>query len=405
VSNFSGICKVLGVCVVFIQACDVYSSERSLEADVNAVDEVNDNIFLTTLPHNTVNGVIITPSLSGIIKEENWETKLKARIKDYNYSDKDLDSTDQYFNLTGRYLADRNIFSLNVNHDLASSLNYTSDNFGIVARRVNTKKQSVSPQYTRLLTERLLVTLNYTYTDVGFFDAQNTGFTPYVTEMGAGSLSYDLTEKDKLTLSLTAVDYKSRDNLVTYRLFMSRMGIDHKFSKTFSTDFTVGVSRRSTTNLQTQSFNFFGQPIFITQEVDSKNRGLVLDLGLTRLFESGQVVGRISRDNTANSFGGLDQADKIKINYSNRLSALWRYAISGRYENYTSISSGSRSTDRKVFFFDMSTNYSINRNWKVNASYGYALRRFKSGVNDKETPLSNRVHIGLTYNFPSLSTF
>ena len=403
-SKFSDICRILGVCLL-IQAQNTYSSEQSLEADVDARAEINDNIFLTTLPHDTAKGIIVTPSLSGVLKEENWEARLGARIKSHNYSDKNLNSNDQYFDLTGRYLADRNIFSLNVNHDLASSLNSTSNDFGIVARRINTKSQSISPQYTRLLTERLVVSLSYTYSDVDFLEAENTGFTPYITETGSGVLVYDLTEKDKLTISLIAVDYTSRNDLVMYRLFMSRLGVDHKFSETLSMDFLLGVSRRSSTNLQTRSFDFFGQPITLTQEIDAKNRGLVLDVGITKLLEKGQIVGRFSRDNTANSFGGLDQIDRFKINYKNTISALWKYSVSGRYEDISSISSGSRTTDRQIFFFDVATYYSISRNWSANASYSYALRRFKSDISDTRAPHSNRVYVGLTYNFPSLSTF
>jgi len=405
VSKFFNIYRVLGACIVLIQTLNAYSSERSLEASVGARAEINDNIFLTTLPHDTIKGLIITPSLSGQIKEENWDGKLRARIKSHNYSDDNLDSNDQYFDLTGRYLTERNIFSLNINYDLASNLNSTSTDFGVVGRRINTKNQSIAPRYTRLLTERAVLVLSYTYRDVDFLEAENTGFRPYITETGSGALMYDLTERDKLTISLVAVDYASRDELVTYQLFTSRLGIGHKFSETLSTDFLVGTSRRNSTNLQTQSFDFFGQPITISREIDLSNRGLVLDAGITRLLERGEIKARISRDNVTDSFGGLNEVDRFKINYTNKLSALWRYDISGRFENITSISSVSRVTDRKLFFFESKAYYSISRNWKVNASYRYVQRRFKRDASSSRAPDSNMIYVGLTYNFPSLSTF
>jgi len=389
-----------------MQSSGAHSSERSLNAKIDARAEVNDNIFLTSLEHETVSGVIVTPSLSGVIRETNWETRLRARIKGYKYTDNTLNSNDQYFDLTGRYSAERNIYSLNINHDLASNLSSTSGDFGIVGRRINTKRQSVAPQYSRLLTERLAATLSYTYSDVDFLEAGNTGFTPYVTQTGFVSLAYDLTSRDKLTFSLTGVDYVSRNELVTYQLFMSRVGIDHQFSETTSADFQAGVSRRSSTNRQTQSFDFFGQPITITQEIDAKNRGLVLNAGVTTLLESGQISGRISRDNTSNSFGGLDQVDRLSLNYLEKLSDLWRYTVKARFDNYDSISSGSRNTDRKVFFFDVLVNYAFNRDWSMNASYGFRkIRRFQGENNDITSPQSNRIYVGVTYNFPSLSTF
>lgn len=397
--------SVSGVCFLLIQTFNVYASERLLEANVNARAEYNDNIFLTSRPHDAAKGIIITPELSAIIKEEHWEANLTARIKSHNYSDSNLNSNDQYFNLTGRYRANRNIFSLNINHDLASNLNSSSTDFGIVGRRVNQKRQSLTPQYTRLITERLYLSLTYSYTDVDYFDADNTGFTPYITQSGVGALSYNLSEKDVLTFNLTAVDYVSKNELVTYQLFMSRIGIDHKLSETLSTDFLVGVSRRNSTNLQTQSFDFFGLSVRITQEIDAQNRGLVLDAGITQKFETGTLEGRISRDNNTNSFGGLDEVNRFKLNYKHKISELWRYDVNGRYDDITSISSGSRGTDRKLFQFESIAVYSLSKKWHVSASYRYVLRRFKSDTSNSRAPHSNRIYAGLTYNFPPLSTF
>jgi hypothetical protein len=384
---------------------NAFSSEQSLEADVSARAEYNDNIFLTDQEHDAVTGLIITPSIAGVIKEAHWEAKLAASLRINQYSDNNLDSNDQYFDLTGRYIAERNIFSLNVNHDLDSNLSSTSTDFGIVGRRINRKMQSITPQYTRLLTERAALVLSYTYSDVDFLDAEDTGFTPYVTESISGSFIYDLTEKDKLTLSLTAIDYRSRNDLVTYQLFVSRAGVDHKFTETLSGDFSLGVSRRNSTNRQTQTFDFFGRPITVTQVFDAKNRGLVYDAGIKNLFESGQIEGRISRDDTTDSFGGLNEVNRLNLIYTNRVSELWRYKISGRYDDITSISSGSIRTDRDIFFFESVAYYSITSKWNVNASYRYIARKFKSDTSDNRAPHSNRIYLGLTYNFPSLSTF
>ncbi len=393
------------VCFVFLYVSNVYSYESLLDTSVGARAEYNDNIFLTNKPHDAVSSIIIIPAISGIVKEEYWQADLTAKIKSYSYSDPDLDSNDQFFNLTGRYNAERNIFSLNVNHDFVSSLRSTSTDFGIVGRRVNRKKQSITPQYTRLLTERLALTLLYTYSDVDYLEAENTGFTPYVSETGSASLVYNLSEKDKLTLSAYAVDYKSINDLVTYQLFMSRLGITHEFLETLSTDFLIGVSRRNSTNLTTSSFDFFGQPITVTQETDFSDRGLVLNAGIVKRLERGKIEGRLSRDNTTNSYGGLDQTDRFKLRYDERLSMLWRYDISARYEDITSISSGTRATDRNILFFESKAFYSISKNWDAIASYRYVKRKFKSSGGSSKAPYSNRIYLGLTYNFPSLSTF
>jgi hypothetical protein len=381
------------------------ASERSLEADVSARAEYNDNIFLTDQEHDAVSGLIVTPTLSGIIKEENWEAKLNAGLRINKYSDSNLDSNDQLFDLTGRYLAQRNIFSLNINHNLDSNLRSTSDDFGVVVgRRVNRKMQSITPQYTYLLTERSILQFSYTYTDVDYIDAEDTGFTPYITENVSGALIYNLTERDKLTFSFSVVDYRSQNKLITYQLYSPRIGLDHEFTETLSGNFSIGVSNRNSTNRQTQTFDFFGRPITISQEIDSKSRGLVFDFGMKQLLETGQLEGTFSRSDTTDSFGGLNQINRIGASYSDKLSELWRYTISSRYDDITSVGRSS-TTDRNTFYFDSMVSYSIAINWNVNASYQYAARKFKSDASENRAPHSNRVYLGLTYNFPPLSTF
>jgi len=393
------------VFVALVLSPDIYSSEQLLDADIDTRVEYNDNIFLTDREHDAVTGVKITPSLSGIIREKHWQAILNARLRLNKYSDPNLNGNDQFFDLTGRYLAERNIFALNINHNLDSNLSSTSTDFGVVARRVNRKIQSVTPQYTRLLTERLTLALSYTYSDVDFLEAENSGFLPYITETGNASLSYNLTERDRLSYSAQVIDYKSKNNLVTYQLFISQVGINHQFSETLLTDFQIGVSRRKSTNLSTQTFDFFGNAVVQTQEIDFTDRGFVLNTGITKLFETCEISSRLSRNNSTNSSGGLNQIDRFTIEYAEKLSQIWKYSISTRLEDVTSLSANAGSSDRTVLFLESKINYSITRKWSANASYNYAQRRFKSDTSESRAPHSNRVYVGLIYNFPSLSTF
>ncbi|MDT8283293.1 MAG: hypothetical protein RQ982_10890, partial [Gammaproteobacteria bacterium] len=348
---------------------------------------------------------VITPSLSGVIKDNNWSGELKAKLTSYRYSDHSINGDDQFFDVTGRYSEERNIFSLNANYDLSSNLDSTSTAFGIAGRRVEQKSQIISPQYTRLLTERLALMLGYTYTDVNFSNTETTNFTDYTSHTGSGTLIYDLTEKDKMTVSFFAVDYASSGDQLTYNLYMSRFGIDHEFSETLSTDFLIGVSRRKTTNRTTQTFDFFGNVITLEQEDDSNTRGLLFDAGITKKFESSELESRLSRNNNTNSTGGLDQTDTFTLRYKEDLSSLWRYDASVRYQDITSVGSSNSTDNRELLFLETRLFYSITKKWIANASYRYAQIKRTGDTSDNSTPHSNRIFVGITYNFPSLSTF
>jgi len=395
------------VCFLLILAGRGYAAEWSIKSNVDAHTAYDDNIFVTREKHDSVSSITVTPSIDGVVKESQWEADLNARIRSNKYSDQNLSSNDKFLDLTGRYNGQRSNFSLNANYDLDSSLSTESSDFGLVGRRINRKDRSITPQYTRMLTERLALILSYSYSDVDYLDAGNTGFTPYLAMTGSGSFIYNLTEKDKLTLSMQTLDYKSRNDVYAYTLLTSRFGIEHQFTQLLSADFSAGVSRQNTSSQVSQAFNFFGNIIVQTQTISSKNRGFVMDAGIKRKLESGQIEGKITRDNTTNSFGGLNQVDTIKLNYNHRLSSLWQYLVKGRYEDVTAIGTGTRSTDRQVLFFETIMSRSLNKNWSVNGSYRYVQRKFTdTGVNSSgKVPVSNRIYFGMTYNFPTFSTF
>ena len=155
----------------------------------------------------------------------------------------------------------------------------------------------------------------------------------------------------------------------------------------------------------TQTFDFFGQPIILTEVTDFSDKGYVLDAGFTRKVETGSFSGGISRDNVTNSFGGLNVVDTVRFNYQQKLTSLWRYNINARYENIDAASAVTRTTDREVLLFEPRINYTIDRHWAANASYRYIQRKFKSDTSDNRAPHSNRIFIGMTYNFPDISTF
>ncbi|MGB5604364.1 MAG: hypothetical protein WBO14_18225, partial [Gammaproteobacteria bacterium] len=134
------------------------------------------------------------------------------------------------------------------------------------------------------------------------------------------------------------------------------------------------------------------------------NNGYVLDAGFTRQLETGEFSGRISRENVPNAFGGLNEVDRLSFSLAQRMTARWRYAIGVRYEDIDGIADLTRSTDREILFFEPNVFYEINRQWTASASYRYIQRQFKDDISDS-APHSNRIFIGITYNFPDISTF
>jgi hypothetical protein len=383
----------------------VNAVQYAIESDMAARAEYDDNIFLTSGPHDSVYALTVIPEAKVVAKEANWETFLIGKLRSNNYSDHNLDSNDVYLDLSGKYQSERNIYSLSGAYYLDSNLRSESADFGITGQRVNREYWNIVPQYTRLLTERLFLTLSFNHADVDYIEAENTGFVPYRLNTLTGSLVYSLTERDKVSFILQGTDYVSKNNAIEYQLFITRLGIEHEFSELWSVDFTIGGSRRNSTNTITQTFDFFGQPITLTEEIDYTDKGYVLDAGLQRKFETGSFSAGVSRDNVTNSQGGLNEVDSLRFRFSQKVTSLWKYDFYARYQDINAVSSVTRTSDREVFVIEPRIFYSLSRDWMANASYRYAARKFKSDTSDDRAPHSNRIYLGLTYNFPDISTF
>ena len=403
--KFPGINSALGFFLFLMHPAVASSSEKLLETSITTRAEYNDNIFLTTLPHGNVSSVVITPSLSGIIKEQHWQVKLNSKLRINKYSNQKLDSNERLFDLTGQHSADRNVFSINMKHDLISSVRSTSTDFAISSERIEHITQSVTPQYTRFLTERLVLTLSYSYSDTGYLDLEDVRFIASYTESGSAALRYNLSERNQLSINFQAVDYTRKDKLGDIQLLDINIGFNHQLSETLSVDLSVGASRRNSTNLQTTILDFFGTTILVPQEMNTKTRGNVFNFGVTQSLETGSFGARISRNTTTNSFGGVDERDKFLINHDEKFSSLWRYSTAVSYEDITSVSVATTSTDREVLFLEARAYYALTRNWKVSMSYRYSQRKFKNLSSGESTADSNRLHLGLAYNLPTLSTF
>jgi len=380
------------------------ATEWSLDSSLRVHYEYNDNIFLTLDPHESVSNVLIQPDINFRIEEKSWETLIKARLKNNNYSDSNLDSNDQYYMVDVKYQYERGMFSLKGTYDLKSNLDTESSDFGISATRINRTTTDISPSYSYMLTERLQASLSYTMLESKYDDLVGSGFVPYEVDMSAISLVYGLSEKNKINASVQYTDYLSLDGLSEYQSLALRMGVTREFSETFKSSFSIGTSERDSISRSTGSIDFFGTTVALVQENDFNNSGIVLDLELDLKTELGAVTGQLSRDTETSSYGGVDEVNLLSLGYTRKISDYWSFSLDGKYTKTEAIMLGASFTDRDLLTVDTKINYFLDKDWKITTSWRYQEREF-STQNQNYVPHSNRFYIGMTYSSSKLSTF
>ena len=395
---------VIGAGLLLLLAVgNLNATEWSLNSSVSTRYEYNDNIFLTLQPES-VSNIVMQPVIKFLAEEKNWETMFKARLRSNNYSNSNLDSNDQYYTADASYKRERDTYTIKGTYDLNSSLDVESDNFGLSRVRINRTATNISPSYSRMLTERLRVSFGYTKTESKYDDSVSSDFVSYEVDTGSTSLLYLLSEKNKLNASVQYMDYLSLNGLSEYQLLTLRAGLSRQFTENFMADFQIGASERDVINRNTSTIDFFGTQISLTQESDFNDSGFVLDAGFDLKIESGTLTGRLSRDNVTSSYGGVDEVNILNLGYKRRLSDLWSFALDGKYEKTEAAISSASFTDRNTLFINAYIDYSLDRDWKITASWHYLERGFIT-QNQVDMPTSNKLYIGMTYKFSELSTF
>ncbi len=377
------------------------AAQYSLVTKASARAEINDNIFITSAAHDSVSGLVVTPQARLVVKELNWQSYLNTKLVFNRYSDHNLDSNDVLFDWSSSYSLERHVLSLDVKYNKDSSLNSTSSDFGVVARRVKSRSSALAPSYQYIANQRTRLSLTANRTQVDYSD--DVGFIAYSLDSLSASWLYTLSERNTVSLTLQGSKYRSDDGIYQYDLTVLQVGLQHQFNELWSFNGAIGDSRRNSSNQATNTINFFGQTINVIQVNNFTTNGLVLDATFKRDLEQGRLGITFSRNNAANSFGGLNEVSTFKLMHQYQISELWQQVLSIRYEDVNAVSSGVMVTDRTVLLFEIRLIRQIDRQWKINASYRYATRQFDAVLAADAS--SNRLFLGLTYNFPDISTF
>lgn len=398
--HFAIVCLML----VFVYG-NTHSAEYAIESAITSQTTYNDNLFLSSGPHDSSTAFTITPTIKALVKEKEWSSSIDAALKNNNYSDRELDTTDKFLNLQGDYRQERNIYSVAAGYTLQSNIDLDSADFGLTGKRINRKMVTLTPSYTRLLNERFSFTTSLAHMDVDYINSANTGLTPYELNTVFGALNYSVNERDQLSLTLQVSDYASKDNESQYQLYILRLGMSHHFSETLSGSFQLGASKRDVTNLDPFFFDFFGTRVSGATEENTKDDGFVVNMGLSKIIERGSVVLNLSRDNSESSTGGLSEVDSVLLGINMKLTPLWSYSASLEAYKSTAISANVSLADHQTLAFKPSVVYSFDHGWRATISYVYVSRKFLNNASNVSTPHSNALTFGITYNFPSISTF
>ena len=380
---------------------DANASSFSLESEINARIIYDDNINLydsnvsSTIDEESSSIVVVEPKMKLNYHSGGWDTAMNAGISGATYSAQIQDRINGHLDLETAYKDNRSIYSISAAYDVLSHRASDETFIGLVSERTKTQKLTLAPKYTHLLTERLSLSLDYSYSDVDYNPNELGRYLPYETQTATGVMAYKLSQKSELSLALAAIDYTSENNISEYQLLSSKFGIAHNFSETISAKLFAGFNTRDFTTGDGIPFDFFGTTV-TGAPVETSSNGNLFEASVDAKW----IELLASRDTESNDTGGLDQTDKLRAKLRMQVTSLIGITLVLERKDIDEINDNIVDQSRTVTRIIPAMNFSLARDLKLRA--GYLFEEYKYTSNQLGTSDKNRFFVNLTYHFPSI---
>lgn len=370
----------------------------------------NDNLTITTQPHNGVEELDLIPEAFFGRKTETSGITGQARFDARRYwGESGLNTNDRLLNLHMYDNGQRMGWTLdgNITKDttLQSELNAT----GLVLQRTPRLTRSVSPGWSYMLDEQTQLKLDYQYQDVRYPDQSTLLYQDYRINTLTAAISHQYSQRLQLFGNASLTSYRTTKNQLPFRgeinarYAVLEVGASYAFNETLSATAYAGV-RRSRTTIQEQlplfyigPYPVFGPP----QDVTATNIGSAFNASIQKRFQTGAVSANLSRQIQPTGYGGLIETDRVTLSANHRLSPRFSDAMSiGLYQT-KAVSSNVSNLDRTFIRLEPSFTWRLSRWWNLQGSYRYARQRYK---NQSQVATQNAVYVTLAYTWPKITS-
>lgn len=384
--------------------------EWSVQPSLTARANVNDNIDLTTAPHNTVWSSSASPRLTLSASSALSTLSGQAQINRIDYSEKSFSSqTNGLLNLTFVRQYERSQLSLAGDLTRDSTQESELIQTGVVTSWAQRTSRSLSPSWVYSMTERDTINFGYDYVDVSYGNTITTsGLLDYTVKSPSITLTHAFTEKNKLNLSLGYSDYQSQNppsNTTSQyhsTTTSAQLGFSRDLSETLIVTLMAGVHKTDSTVDYLECLSIFLPSCFpVPAESNSSDTGSLFTATLQKGFESSQLTAELSRSLQPTADGGLVQTDRLSGGYSAKLTSTLNTSLNMSY--YKTQFPGrvsSNSNNSRYYHISPAISWRITEWWTANTSYTRSVSRSENGAE----ATGNAINLTLNYNWPKISS-
>ena len=383
---------ILWICVIGSGlVCQSEAAEWSLLPSMGVKGVYNDNLVLTTQPHDATYGYWVSPAAEFAGKTERLEAsgRVAADFVSY-YGGNQNNFTNIHLPLTVRYKTEKDQLGFTGGFNRDNTLMSELLDTGLVLRFTQRNQWTANPSWTRSLTERLSAQSSFQLSDTTYENGLHLGLRDYELFGGSGGLLYQLTEQDQIQLSGSYTNFHTTNAPSPFRSSFPgvSLSLTHAFTETLT-----GTA--------------FGGPSFVSSttqiagdNIKAQSTVWLFGGNLTKRFESTSIQVNIDRNIVPSGFGLLIQRDRAGLTVSHDLSETLTASFNGSGYMVSGVMGGTISESR-FFSATPTIAWRFLEWWKLELSYTYRRREIVGGSSDPA--LSNAAMFMLTYYPPKLA--
>lgn len=384
---------IMGSIMALAGRGEVQAAEWSMEPSLGIKGEYNSNLILTAAPHEATYGHWVSPTLKLSGATENFDVSWKPAadfVRYYGGVERGL--TNLHFPASVRYRLEKHTLSFDGGFTRDNTLRGELLQTGVVLGFTQRNLWTFSPSWSYAVTERLSFQGTYNYSNAHYESGARLGLLNYEVHGGTLSMSYQLTERDRLQAIGTYTNFSvPAANALRSNIGGIQVSLAHSFTETITATVTGGP--------QVVSSGIQGRAVQLqdTQVV------WVANGHIRKQWENGYVELVGGRQINPSGFGLLIRTDRIGVNMAKDLTETLTVSLGGQVFLASSVTSSvapiALPTSRYVNVTPM-LRWKFDEWWAVDVAYTYGRRDLDS-LN--QTGIAHAATVMLTY-YPTRMT-
>lgn len=414
------------LCPCLLASSPVPAAEWTLRPQVSLQAGYNDNINLTTAPHDTVLETSLAPAVEFGVARRNQGISGSATYEVQRFTGGSGKESSDLLNRENYYLKS-SAFHRTERSTLRGILNFTlnsafdaevDQNNNIVNDRTTRETLVFSPSWETMLNERNQLGLSYRLTTVTYPDTTSSisRLVDYDYHELNSTLVRLLDTRTNLTLSAAFSSYQPESGLNSDTISL-QAGVSRNFSETLSAS-VLGGARQTTSDRNVSTgfcigafpgatypscFGGIPSPPLVTRRDQVDSTGSVFSASLMKTLETGSLGATVTQSSAPSGEGELLDTTRFEVigkhKHTETLdsSLAIRYTLRETLVNRTGnqVNSG----DRTLTEINPKIAWRLQREWELAGEYRY-LRDENSGF---PVATRNSVYLTLVYRPLKLS--